>query len=77
LIGTRPAELIHPDDLSIIDEFRAKLLTRAGTAAITYRMRRKDGSYVWVETTWQAIRSNDAVTEMVAVARDVSERVTG
>jgi PAS domain S-box-containing protein len=77
LIGTRPAELIHPDDLPIIDDFRAKLLTRAGTAAITYRMRRKDGSYVWVETTWQAIRekANDAVTEMVAVARDVSERL--
>src|SRR5205814_6281833 len=79
LIGTRPAELIHPDDLPVIDEFRAKLLTRPGTAAITYRMRRKDGTYVWVETTWQAIREKpgDAVTEMVAVARDVSERVAG
>ncbi len=79
LIGTRPAELIHPDDLSVIDEFRSRLLARAGTAAITYRMRRKDGSYVWVETTWQAIRekTNNTVTEMVAVARDVSERVAG
>jgi PAS domain S-box-containing protein len=76
LIGTRPAELIHPEDLPVIDDFRNKLLTRAGTAAITYRMRRKDGSYVWVETTWRAIRetSNDAVTEMVAVARNISDR---
>ena len=79
LIGTRPAELIHPDDLAITDDFRNSLLTRAGTAAITYRMRRKDGTYVWVETTWRAIReqANNAVTEMVAVARDVSERVAG
>ena len=77
LIGTRPAELIHPDDLAVIEEFRNKLFARAGTAAITYRMRRKDGSYVWVETTWRAIRDNDAVTEMVAVARNITERVAG
>ena len=76
LIGTRPAELIHPEDLPIIEDFRNKLFTRAGTGAITYRMRRKDGSYVWVETTWRAIRekSDDAVTEMVAVARNITER---
>ena len=39
-------------------------------------MRRKDGTYVWVETTWRAIRekNNDTVTEMVAVARNISER---
>jgi PAS domain S-box-containing protein len=79
LIGTRPAELIHPEDLPVIEDFRNKLFTRTGTAAITYRMRRKDGTYVWVETTWRAIRekSNDAVTEMVAVARNISERVAG
>src|SRR5262245_23955272 len=79
LIGTRPAELIHPDDLPIIEDLRHMLFTRAGTGAITYRMRRKDGSYVWVETTWRAIRekSNEEVSEMVAVARNVSERVVG
>jgi len=76
LIGTRPAELIHPEDLPVIEEFRSNLFARAGTAAIIYRMRRKDGTYVWVETTWRAIRekNNDTVTEMVAVARNISER---
>ena len=74
LIGTRPAELIHPDDLPVIEEFRTKLFASAGTAAITYRMRRKNGTYVWVETTWRAIREQNAVTEMVAVARNISER---
>lgn len=76
LIGTRPADLIHPDDVVAMDNFRAALLNTAAAAAITYRMRRKDGTFVWVETTWRAIREqpSDPASEVVAVSRDITER---
>src|SRR6266566_4327844 len=75
LIGTRPAELIHADDVTALDSFRSALLNNASAAAITYRMRRNDGTYVWVETTWRPIRDlSNAVTEIIAVSRDITER---
>src|SRR5437762_7024643 len=42
----------------------------------TYRRKRKDGSYIWVEATTNALRdpSTGEVTEMVAIIRDISER---
>jgi PAS domain S-box-containing protein/diguanylate cyclase (GGDEF)-like protein len=75
LIGTRPAELIHPDDVTALDSFRSAMLNNASAAAITYRMRRNDATYVWVETTWRPIRdSSNTVTEIIAVSRDITER---
>jgi PAS domain S-box-containing protein/diguanylate cyclase (GGDEF)-like protein len=75
LIGTRPAELIHPDDAFVLEKFRATL-NNTGVTALSYRLRRKDGTYVWVESSWRPIRlqSSGDETEVVAVTRDISER---
>ncbi|HEY3054017.1 MAG TPA: PAS domain S-box protein [Thermoanaerobaculia bacterium] len=76
LIGTRPAELIHPADVAAIEKLRSTVLSSAAAAAITYRLRRKDGTYVWVETTWRPIRDQalHVTTEIVAISRDITER---
>ncbi len=42
---------------------------------VTYRIRRKDGAYVWLETTSRTIRDADGqVVEIIAASRDVTER---
>jgi PAS domain S-box-containing protein len=74
LIGKRPADLIHPDDLPALKKYRTLLL--APSTAVTYRLRREDGTFVWVETAWRAIQEYGEAepTEIVAVSRDITER---
>ena len=75
LIGKSIESMIHPDDLPLLrageEEFK-----RTGRAIITSRNRRKDGRYIWAETTWEkVINSRNGQIELVAVARDATERV--
>ena len=71
----RPAyDFIHPDDVAQAKAFAEAAATEE-TVTSTYRARRKDGTYCWVEATARAVREGGgAVKEVVAVARDVTER---
>ncbi len=76
LLNTDPFDLIHPDDLPKI---KAILTIRPRTNSvytISYRAKRKDGSYVWLETSARAIvNENKAeILEIQAASRDISER---
>jgi len=76
LLGTAQVEITHPEDMPKL----AKLIRdcRAGkeTHALSYRCRKKDGSYLWVESNIRLFR--DAETKepagFVYVKRDISER---
>ncbi|MEO8394026.1 MAG: PAS domain-containing sensor histidine kinase [Chloroflexota bacterium] len=77
LIGKSSFELIHPDDID-------NLIRRQGTASdpnaamtpSTYRVRHKDGHYIWVETTGQVIWSDDKIELLgfITASRDITER---
>ncbi len=79
LVGKPAIDAIHPED-------RANLLTAIGRLrsrdadefTITYRMRRADGTDVWVEATIRVSRdpTNDAATGIVVVSRDITRRKT-
>lgn len=77
LLGTRPIDFVHPDDIA---EYR-RILDDIGHARIEraisrQRYRRKNGSWTWVEATFSLTR-NGAGGEpdgYVAVVRDINER---
>jgi diguanylate cyclase (GGDEF)-like protein/PAS domain S-box-containing protein len=76
LVGTRPLDAVHPED---IEHYRAILegLTSGHTdlAVSRQRYRRKDGSWVWTEATFRLIRNAAGEpTGYVASVRDISER---
>lgn len=83
LIGKSAYALFHGDDIPALRANHETLLDDTGrdgtgTVTFTYRARRKDGSYTWLETTSKMIRvdgSNPRGKEIIAVTRDVSERV--
>ena len=70
-------EVLHPDDRAATQEVMASL--RAGLVdqdRITYRLRHRDGRWIWVEARTRLVR--DAAgrpCETIAAVRDVSERV--
>jgi diguanylate cyclase (GGDEF)-like protein/PAS domain S-box-containing protein len=77
MLGKTPTELgmDHPDDLDIFERTWAQALRSDEPRTAAYRARRRDGSIVWLETTFRAVRDGDGnAREMVCVSRDISER---
>jgi PAS domain S-box-containing protein len=76
LVGRSARDLVHPDDRAGPAKTQARLAAPADTCTATYRARRKDGGYVWLETTSRAVRDarTGAVLEVESVSRDVTER---
>ncbi|MGB2957779.1 MAG: PAS domain S-box protein [Bacteroidota bacterium] len=84
LLGYRPEELlgtsayshIHPEDLENVrrrDSDGGHFLS-AGTEA--FRMRKKDGGYVWLEAAAKTVRHPDTgeIREIIVVTREISDR---
>lgn len=76
MIGRSAYEFFHPEDLRAIQEADKVIQDRPSTSTITYRVRRKDDSYIWLETTSRMIAdpNTDMGLEIIAVSRDVTER---
>ncbi len=76
LVGRDAYEFFHPDDLEEIGRSHSAILERPDTYTVAYRIRRKDGSYTWFETTSRTVRdpATDEVLEIIAVSRDITGR---
>lgn len=76
LAGTSPFEHFHPDEIPALQQVFARLLSTGNPETVTYRSRRKDGSYLWVETTCSPVRDPDsgAINEIRTSTRDVTQR---
>jgi diguanylate cyclase (GGDEF)-like protein/PAS domain S-box-containing protein len=77
MLGRTPKQLgmDHPDDMEIIERNWVGALREERSRTAAYRARRRDGSIVWLETTFRAVRApGGEALEMVCVSRDISER---
>ncbi|WP_445635221.1 histidine kinase [Nostoc sp. DSM 114161] len=68
-------ECIHPDDRQmVIDEFIASMAT-SNRYSVKYRVRHKDGRYLWVQDKGFAIRdANGQVVRIVGASTDITEQ---
>ena len=76
LVGAKPAEIIHPDDVGRVGQLLEDLaLSRIHHATSRHRLRRKDGSWIWVEVSFSLTRDiGGTPTGYVAAIRDISDR---
>ena len=76
LLGNSPYELFHPEDIPAIAKSHSTILESSVTYTVAYRMRRKDGGYIWVETTSRTLRNPDTqeILEIHAASRDITDR---
>lgn len=69
--------LIHPEDLTYFDIQLKKILNTNLHADLEYRIRKKDGTYVYIEDTGNFIKEdngNNSSTQMVGFIKDISTR---
>jgi diguanylate cyclase (GGDEF)-like protein/PAS domain S-box-containing protein len=76
LIGVRAFDLLLPDHRAKLEKVIGELACGLDSAILVTQTRRKDGSYVWLETTFRLTRDDKsgAPSEIVAVLRDISKR---
>jgi diguanylate cyclase (GGDEF)-like protein/PAS domain S-box-containing protein len=72
MLALRPRECIHPGDIE-----RVLDVLENGTTenSLRYRMRRKDGRYVWVESTGRPIKIAGQGQRRLVVVREIEERM--
>jgi len=72
----RPAQdFVHPDDRLELVETVARMAQGLDRCRLQHRAVRKDGSVVWVETDFRAVRGEPGRPfEVIAVIRDITER---
>jgi diguanylate cyclase (GGDEF)-like protein/PAS domain S-box-containing protein len=71
VVSQKLQDAIHPDDAPRV---LAVLSGSPGDTLLSYRMRRKDGSYVWVETTGKTVEIAGGERQRLIIVRDISTR---
>jgi len=75
LVGTSAYDHFHPDDAAKVGVAHRSTLEGA-PLTVSYRLRRKDNEYVWVETTTRVLKNaqTGAVSEIVCSTRPLGDR---
>ncbi|PZE22227.1 PAS domain-containing sensor histidine kinase [Paenibacillus xerothermodurans] len=78
LVGTSAYDYFHPDDVDLVNEYLTANLASAGVYTVAYRIRQKNGGYIWFESTGRYTYDADtgAIKEIVAISRDINDRKT-
>lgn len=76
VIGRSAYDFFHPEDLAAIQRSHETILEQPVVYTVAYRIRRKDGGYVWFETTSHLVSdASGQVLEIHATSRDITQRV--
>ncbi|HLL40798.1 MAG TPA: PAS domain S-box protein, partial [Rubrobacteraceae bacterium] len=76
LLGRSVYEFFHPEDLKRVSNAHSWEQERTDIYTVSYRIRRKNGTYICLETTSSTVRDPETskVLEIIAVSRDATER---
>jgi PAS domain S-box-containing protein len=75
LIGKYGSDMLHPDEkMHIIKQFQ-KVVTD-GKASVFVRLRHKNGHYIWTDTLGTLFLDKDGNRKVIAITRDVTDRIT-
>ena len=75
LIGKNVMELVHPEDIPNIEKRLVEFVEkRLESEKVEYRIRCKDGTYLWWETIGNLIIEDDEVKGIVFSSRDITKQ---
>ena len=73
--GGMMARIIHPDDLSMVEKRVWDGFQNGGEYQVQYRMRRKNGTYLWVYDKGRFITAEDGRPAMISIIMDISKSI--
>ena len=73
IIGTRPRDFAHPDDIKEISKSLKKGLVK-GEMLNEYRIRHKDGHYIWLESKGTFFKENDKIEGAIFISREITDK---
>jgi len=79
LIGRKPVEKCHPDDVGLVTEaFRSLLAGETDRLSLVNRRRHRNGRWIWVESQMRSLRDpcTGAPCGVIGALRDISARKT-
>jgi PAS domain S-box-containing protein len=72
LLGQPILDLFHPEDRQVIPEALKRIQVGGEGAPVRYRLRRRDGEYIWIETSLAKVADDcSGQIEVIAVARNI------
>ena len=76
LVGKFPYDFIHAEEIACVrDDTHERLLKGENDLTVTYRMRKKNGEYIWLESVWQTVKDkNNQIVQLLTASRDVTAR---
>ncbi len=76
LVSSNVQALVHPDDWDDYAAQRDGLVSATSSSTFTYRMKRRDGAWVWLETVARGVldEGTGAIRELHMSSRDVTAR---
>jgi PAS domain S-box-containing protein len=76
LIGISVFRFFHPDEIPRLRKYQEDLLNEVAPSLVDHRLRKKDDTYIWCETSNRIIHDEERnIKEVVAICRDISEMV--
>jgi PAS domain S-box-containing protein len=77
MVGHSAYDFFHPEDVKEINSFHQQALPTLDPSIFTYRIRRKDGAYIWFETISKTIwdPASHQPLEIQTSSRDITERM--
>lgn len=73
-ITISPADLIHPDDYAKFMVARGNMSANSDLEPAIYRVRHKNGTYVWIENRMHLVSTGASVPYFVSTLRDITKR---
>ncbi len=76
LLEQNLTDIVHPDDVVVLQQTMAALQSGMSRSTVIYRGRHKHGHYVWLEIAFRAVLDPDTglLHEIMASTRDISSR---
>lgn len=76
MIGRNLFEYLHPGEVESVTRLILEADSNLDFASLSHRVKKKDGTYIWVETNARTIRKNSRKLDgIVAVSRDITDRI--
>lgn len=63
---------MHPDDRAMVDGEVARQMAERGEYVVEYRMKRRDGSYIWVHDLGREVTAENGKPAIISVCIDIT-----